>query len=132
MFKKIILSLLVFAFYITTCMANPIPVFCMFNYGFIKNSQEWSKACESVSNSLYEREYSTDKNLKRYVILGSSIYERDYNTDKNLKRYVMLGSSIYEREYNTDKNLKRYVILGSSIYERDYNTDKNLKRFVIY
>ena len=68
MFKKIILSLMVFAFCITTCMANPIPVFCMFNYGFIKNSQEWSKACKGGIN-IFEYKYGDgDVYSKRYLL----------------------------------------------------------------
>ena len=99
-FTKTIICVFILLLIQAQVCANPIPVFLFF--GWIQK--------QNVSSSIYEREYGTDRNLKRYVKLGSDIYEREYGTDRNLKRYVKFGSDIYEREYGTDRNLKRYTL----------------------
>ena len=113
MFKKIILSLLIFVFQISICIANPIPVFCMFNYGFIKNSQEWSKACKG-NNKIYEYEYGDSTfYTKFYQILDNEIYEYKYGDSTfYTKFYKISGNKIYEYKYGDSTFYTKFYELG--------------------
>ena len=124
MFKKIILSFLLFVFHVSMCIANPIPVFCMFNYGIVKNSQEWSNACKSIS---IINKYSSDSGgyyYDRYFSLKNNIiYEYDGNSGGYYfdKYFSLKNNIIYEYDGDSGGYYydKYYIIKNKIIYEYD-------------
>ena len=116
--KKIIHKLLLF-FFVQLLIGNyslagSIPAFCMFNYGFFKNSQSWSNACKSVYK-IYEYEYGDSTfYTKFYKLLDNKIYEYEYGDSTfYTKFYKLLNNKIYEYEYG-----------DSTFYTKFYKLEK--------
>ena len=122
MFKKIILSFLLFVFHVSMCIANPIPVFCMFNYGIVKNSQEWSNIyTDKTTCEEYNRGSTSPFYDKKYVLKDNEIHEYNRGNTPPFydKKYVLKDNEIHE--YNRGNTPpfydKKYVLKDNEIHE---------------
>ena len=71
-YVKSIIKLLIVVFIqllmVDFSFANPIPVFCLVNYGFIKTTPEWNNICKGGIN-IFEYKYGDgDIYSKRYLL----------------------------------------------------------------
>ena len=105
---KIIILIFILFLNIQTCIANPIPVFVLFNW-----IPGWSNVVKS--DNIYEYELNSHPSFynKKYVLKDDEIYEYELNSHPSFydKKYVLKDDEIYEYELNSHPSFynKKYI-----------------------
>ena len=109
--KNIVKYLLFFVFLqflsATPSLANPVPVFCLYDYGFIKNSTKWSNACRNIK---YIQEYKNGFSTRPYKSYSlENGYIQEYKNGFSTRPYKSYSlENGYIQEYKNGFSTRPY------------------------
>ena len=112
--------------------ASPVPVFCFYNFGFIKNSPQWNNACKGIR---YIQEYKNGFSTKPYKSYSlENGYIQEYKNGFSTKPYKSYSlENGYIQEYKNGFSTKPYKSYSlENGYIQEYKNGFSIKPYKSY